>query len=110
MNDVWPPLPFAEWKATCKTLHMWTQIIGKIRLSLTPWINHSWHVTLYVSARGLSTGLIAARAGSFDMEFDFVDHLLRIRSSDGAAREIPLEAQSVSLFYAAVRSSLSDLG
>src|SRR6476659_9504785 len=75
-NEIWPALPFAQWKATAKTLHMWTQIVGKIRMQFTPWINHSWHVTLYVSARGLTTSPIYSSRLPFEMEFDFEDHQL----------------------------------
>ena len=87
--ETWPALPFAEWKETAATLHMWTQIVGKVRLALTPWINHSWHVTLYVTARGLTTSPIPHDSRGFEIEFDFVGHKLCIRCSDGAQREIP---------------------
>src|SRR5271156_6679453 len=68
----WPPLPYSAWKATCETLHLWTQIVGKIRLVLTPWLNHSWHVPLYVTARGLSTSVIPYRGENFEIQFDFI--------------------------------------
>jgi len=77
-----PELPYAAWKDTAATLQLWTQIAGKIRLAKTPWLNHSWHVTLYVSARGLTTGPIPYGARSFEIEFDFIDHVLWIRTSD----------------------------
>ena len=89
MNDdsnSWPSLPFAEWKDTASTLHMWTQIVGKIRLTLTPWTNHSWHVTLYLTSRGLTTSPIPHGTSTFEIRFDFIDHELRILKSDGAAR------------------------
>ena len=70
----WPDLPFAAWKDTCETLHLWTQVIGKVRLALTPWLNHSWHVTLLVTARGLGTPPIAANGRALTIEFDFIDH------------------------------------
>ncbi len=69
-DQLWPALPFADWKDTCVTLHMWTQIVGKVRLALTPWLNHSWHVTLYVTARGLTTSPIAHHANIFEIDFD----------------------------------------
>jgi hypothetical protein len=72
----WPELPYAAWKDTCQTLHLWTQIVGKIRLVRTPWLNHSWHVTLYVTARGLTTSPIPDGARTFQIEFDFIDHVL----------------------------------
>jgi len=80
-QDIWPALPFAEWRETSETLHMWTQIVGKIRLALTPWTNHSWHVTLYLTARGLTTSPIYFGARALEIDFDFVDHLLRIRTA-----------------------------
>jgi Family of unknown function (DUF5996) len=107
-ND-WPELPYAAWRDTCETLHLWTQIIGKIRLKRTPWLNHSWHVVLYVTARGLTTSPIPDGARTFEIEFDFIDHGLRIATSDGAVRQLPLKAQSVAHFYAAVMAALADL-
>src|SRR6266496_2378881 len=90
-NSSWPSLPFAEWKDTASTLHMWTQIVGKIRLTWTPWINHSWHVTLYLTARGLTTSPIPHPAGIFEIRFDFIDHKLRIlkRRSGASYRAAP---------------------
>src|ERR1700755_244460 len=99
MNDVWPALPFSEWKATCKTLHMWTQIVGKIRLTLTPWINHSWHVTLYLTARGLTTSPMYVGNSPFQIDFDFVDHKLLVITKNDAAHEVPLVSCSVATFY-----------
>jgi hypothetical protein len=109
MNDVWPALPFSEWKATCKTLHMWTQIVGKIRLALTPWINHSWHVTLYVTARGLTTSPIPFGPRVFEIRFDFVSHELRLLADDGRLKVIPLVPQTVAQFYAVVMAALVEL-
>jgi hypothetical protein len=108
-NDIWPALPFAEWKETAKTLHMWTQIVGKIRLALTPWTNHSWHVTLYLTSRGLTTSPIPHGAKTFEIRFDFIDHQLRILASDGEIRVIQLRPLSVAAFYREVMSGLSDL-
>ena len=105
----WPSLPFAEWKETAATLHMWTQIIGKIRLTQTPWINHSWHVTLYVTSRGLTTSPIPHEFHTFEIRFDFIDHELRILKSDGATRILKLQSQSVAKFYDAVTKALNDL-
>src|SRR5436309_5334589 len=93
--DFWPALPFHEWQATAETLHMWTQIVGKVRLTLSPWINHSWHVTLYVTSRGLTTSPIPYGSSTFEILFDFIDHQLLIDNSDGAWRTIPLKQQSV---------------
>jgi Family of unknown function (DUF5996) len=108
-EQFWPPLPFLEWQATAETLHMWTQIVGKIRLALTPWINHSWHVTLYLTARGLTTSPIPHGFHTFEIRFDFISHELRILKSDGAPRVLPLRAQSVATFYRTVMTALSEL-
>ncbi len=108
-NSSWPSLPFAEWKDTASTLHMWTQIVGKIRLTWTPWINHSWHVTLYLTARGLTTSPIPHPAGIFEIRFDFIDHQLRILKSDGAVQVIELRPKSVAAFYREVMAALSEL-
>src|SRR3954454_3842864 len=109
-NDlVWPALPFAEWKDTAATVHMWTQIVGKVRLALTPWMKHSWHVTLYLTARGLTTGPIPHGTYVFEMRFDFIDHHLRILTSSGAERRLKLQPQSVAEFYQQVMSALVDL-
>jgi uncharacterized protein DUF5996 len=109
-RDPWPELPYAAWRDSCETLHLMTQIVGKIRLARTPWLNHSWHVTLYVTARGLTTSPIPDGARSFQIDFDFIDHALRISTSDGRQRQLPLAAQSVAAFYAAVMAALADLG
>ena len=108
-DDQWPDLSFEKWRETYATLHMWTQIVGKIRLAQTPWINHSWHVTLYVTARGLTTSPIPHGGSMFEINFDFVDHHLRIDSSDGGQRAIELRPRSVADFYLAVMSALSEL-
>src|SRR5437763_3438219 len=106
---VWPELNYADWKETCTTLHMWTQIVGKIRLTLSPWTNHSWHVTLYVTARGLTTLPIPHDTDTFEIQFDFIDHNLRILKSDGGQRAIELKPQSVADFYKAVMAALDEL-
>jgi hypothetical protein len=108
-DDFWPALPFSEWQATAETLHMWTQIVGKVRLALTPWINHSWHVTLYVTSRGLTTSPIPHGLYAFEIDFDFIDHELRILKSDGAVRVLKLRPQSVAEFYKAVMNALDEL-
>src|SRR5215475_7802110 len=97
--EAWPELPYEAWKDTCDTLRLWTQIVGKVRLELTPWLNHSWHVTLYVTARGLTTSPISYPGGTFEIEFDFNGHLLRIMTSDGRERRIPLQPRNVAEFY-----------
>src|SRR5713226_9987664 len=106
----WPELPTAAWRETCETLHLWTQIIGKIRLTRAPWLNHSWHVALYVTARGLTTSPIPDGTRTFQIDFDFIDHVLRISTSDGVGRQLALAGQSVASFYAAVMADLADLG
>jgi hypothetical protein len=105
----WPELPTAAWRETYATLHLWTQIVGKIRLSRTPWLNHSWHVTLYVTARGLTTSPIPDGARSFEIEFDFIDHALRISTSSGVRRQFPLAGHSVASFYVLIIAALADL-
>ena len=106
----WPELPYAAWKDTCQTLHLWTQIVGKIRLARTPWLNHSWHVTLYVTARGLTTSPIPDGARTFQIDFDFIDHVLWLRTSDGHFRQVVLKPMTVAEFYADVLHALSELG
>src|SRR3981189_2661461 len=106
----WPELPTAAWRETYETLHLWTQIVGKIRLARTPWLNHSWHVTLYVTARGLTTSPIPDGTRTFQIDFDFIDHALRISASDGARRQFALAGQSVASFYAAIMAALKELG
>jgi len=106
----WPDLPYAAWRETCTTLHLWTQIVGKIRLVQTPWLNHSWHVALYVTPRGLTTSSVPHGERMFQIDFDFIDHVLRIESSDGSRRQVPLQPRSVADFHAAVMAALADLG
>ena len=108
--DAWPPLPLAEWQQTRDTLHMWTQIVGKIRLALSPHVNHWWEVPLYVSARGLVTSPIPYDAGVFEIQFDFVDHVLIVQTSAGATKTIPLKPQFVADFYAELLATLQALG
>jgi hypothetical protein len=108
--EPWPALPFADWRETAATLHMWTQIIGKIRLTQSPWLNHSWHVTLYVTPRGMTTGTIPHGERTFSVDFDFIAHQLRIHTCDGGDESIPLAPQDTADFYQAVMSTLDDLG
>jgi hypothetical protein len=110
MSDAWPSLPLEEWKDTCATVHMWTQIVGKIRLAQTPLVNHWWNVPLYVSARGLTTTAMPYEERFFEMEFDFIDHRLAITASDGATAAVALRPISVAQFYQETMSALEGLG
>ena len=107
--ETWPSLPLEAWSETCDTLHMWTQIVGKIRLAQGPWMNHSWHVSLYVTARGLTTSPIPYGSLTFQIDFDFIDHELTLESSDGRAAHIALEPQSVATFYAKLMDEMRKL-
>ena len=109
-HDAWPALPYAAWRDTCTTLHLWTQVVGKVRLAQTPWLNHSWHVPLYVTARGLTTSPMPHGARVFEIAFDFIDQALDITVSDGARRRLALVPQSVADFHAGVMAALSALG
>ncbi|HUF65272.1 MAG TPA: DUF5996 family protein [Gemmatimonadaceae bacterium] len=109
-EDTWPPLPLEEWRETYATLHLWTQIVGKVRLSLSPWVNHSWHVTLYPSATGLTTSLIPHLRGPFEIELDFVDHQLHIRCIDGRTGGFELVPRSVAAFHSLLLAELARLG
>jgi hypothetical protein len=108
-SDAWPALPLGAWSDTLATLHMWTQVVGKVRLVQSPWVNHSWHVTLYVTARGLSTSPIPYGTRTFEMEFDFIAHQLVIKTGEGRTQQIPLEPQSVAAFYARLMEALGAL-
>src|SRR5438876_2232422 len=109
-SDAWPALPFDQWKDTYATLHRWTQIVGKVRLARMPWVNHSWHVTLYVTARGLTTGPIPCGPKSFQIDFNFIDHQVPVRTSDGGARSVALRPRSVADFYRELMAALLELG
>ncbi|MGI9066969.1 MAG: DUF5996 family protein [Pyrinomonadaceae bacterium] len=109
-DSFWPVLKFSEWKDTLATLHMWTQVVGKVRLEQTPLVNHWWNVPLYVSACGLTTSAMPYKDRIFEIEFDFIEHNLRIECSDGAAKMLALRPQSVADFYAEVMSALRELG
>ena len=107
--EAWPQLPLESWSDTYATLHMWTQIVGKIRLAQSPWVNHSWHVTLYVTSRGLTTSPIPYHDRAFQIELDFLNHQLIIETSDGCVGGIPLEPQSVAAFYRRLMDELAKL-
>jgi len=109
-SSAWPALPYAAWKDTLETLRLWTQVVGKVRLTLTPWLNHSWHVTLYVTARGLTTGPMPAGGRDLQIDFDFIDHTLWLQTSDGQSCELALTPMAVADFYAAVMAALTALG
>src|SRR5581483_421874 len=109
MTDSWPELPYNAWRETADTLHMWTQIVGKTRLALAPMENHWWQVVLYLTPRGLTTSPIPDDARTFAVDFDFIDHALVIRTSDGATRSMALAPRTVADFYAEYRSVLRDL-
>ncbi len=109
-DEDWPALPYESWKDTYATLHMWTQIVGKVALATAPPLNHSWGVALRVTARGLSTAMLPFDGRSFSIAFDFVEHRLIVQTSDGDLRTMALEPQSVAAFYAAVMAMLRDMG
>jgi hypothetical protein len=106
----WPRLRLSDWADTKDTLHMWTQIIGKVRMAHAPAVNHWWHVTLYVSPRGLTTSTIPYRDEAFDIEFDLIDHRLHIRTSDGRHRQLALAPKPVAQFYTETMDALGELG
>lgn len=110
LSNEWPSLPFAEWRDTCATLQLWTQVIGKIRLAQAPLINHWWQVPLYVTSRGLTTSPIPYGTRTFQIDFDFLDHRLRIGTSDGATETLPLRPATVADFYGEVMQRLKSLG
>ena len=107
---IWPELTLSGWEDTRATFHLWTQIVGKVRLALEPMVNHWWQVPLYVSARGLTTSLMHADSTGLEIEFDLIDHVLEVRVSDGHRRHVPLEPQSVASFYHATMETLGALG
>lgn len=109
-SECWPAIRLADWKDTYATLHMWTQIVGKIRLELTPRVNHWWNVPLYVSSRGLSTSIMPYGERHFDMEFDFIEHKLVIRTTDPKTASVALAPRSVADFYKDVLAALRSLG
>jgi Family of unknown function (DUF5996) len=108
-DQAWPELPLEAWSDTCATLHLWMQIVGKIRLARSAWMNHCWYVTLYVTARGLTTSPIPYGARTFQIDFDFIDHQLVIQSSDGGRAGLPLEPQSVASFHQRLMEQMATL-
>lgn len=109
-TNPWPALPLAEWKDTYSTLHMWIQIVGKIRLKLTPLLNHWWNVTLYVTPRGLTTSTMSYKGRHLQIDFDFISHLLIIQTSDGSIKTIALRPRSVADFYQETMATMKSLG
>jgi Family of unknown function (DUF5996) len=109
-QGAWPELTLSRWEDTRVTFHMWTQIIGKIRMALEPMVNHWWQVSLYVSARGLTTSLMHAGVIGLEIELDLINHVLEVRSSDGGLRHVALEPRTVADFYAATMAALDELG
>jgi len=110
MTDLWPDLPYAAWSETATTLQLWIQIVGKVRLRLTPWINHGWHATLYVTARGLTTSTMPIGGELIEIEFDFVGQRLIARTTRGDEQAFALEPQTVSDFYHRVGDLLNSIG
>jgi hypothetical protein len=108
-SDTWPRLPLEAWNETYATLHLWTQIVGKVRMVQSPWVNHGWHVTLYVTARGLTTSPIPHGSRTFQIDFDFIDHQLTVRSSDGGVAGLPLRPRSVAAFYMRLMEEMDKL-
>jgi hypothetical protein len=109
-SDLWPALPYDDWKDTYETLHMWMEIVGKVALAQAPPLNHSWAIALHVTSRGLTTRPLPYGQRSFTIEFDFIDHQLLIRTADGASRTLPLAPRSVAAFYSEVMTALDGLG
>ena len=110
VSTPWPALPFADWQDTCRTLHLWTQIVGKTRLALAPMENHWWQVTLYLTARGLTTSPMPAGGRTLTVDFDFIAHRLEIRLSDGAGRNLSLRPRPVADFHAEYLAAMRGLG
>jgi hypothetical protein len=109
-SRLWPALPYAEWKDTCETLHLMTQVVGKVRLSLAPWLNHSWHATLYVTPRGLTTSSIPCGSQMLEMDFDFLEQVLEIRTSQPKLERIALQSTSIAAFKTSVLEALERCG
>ncbi len=109
-DEAWPALPLAAWRDTAATLQLWTQIVGKLRVAQTPWLNHSWHSALYVTVRGLTTSPIPHATGEFEAELDFIAHRLRLSTDRGSEATVPLQPQTVADFYTGVMTALERLG
>ncbi len=110
MSSRWPAIPYADWAETCAALHLWSQIAGKYRLAHTPWVNHSWHATLYVTPRGLTTGPVPDPAGDVTLSFDFCSHHFVADAENGTRETFPLEAMSVAEFFDRVRRTIGAVG
>src|SRR5271156_3024333 len=108
-EEAWPSLPLESWSGTCATLHLWIQVVGKIRLVQSPWVNHSWHVPLYITSSGLTTSPIPYGARTFQIDFDFIHHRLALQTSDGRSAGFPLEPQSVAAFYRRLMDEMAAL-
>ena len=109
-TEAWPALPLEAWRDTCATLHLWTQIVGKVRLAQAPWLNHGWQVALYVNARGLTTSLVPCGRRGFEIQFDFAEHVLDIQTTGGTAARLDLRPQSVAEFHGRLMAALAKLG
>jgi len=109
-SNGWAELKLSDWADTRDTIHLWTQVVGKVRLALEPMVNHWWQVALYVSARGLTTSMMHVDQRTLEIELDFVDHVVELRTSDGDRRRISMEPRSVANFYEAFMGALADLG
>jgi hypothetical protein len=110
VTATWPELTLSQWQDTLDTLHLWTQVVGKVRMALEPMINHWWQVPLYLSARGLTTSLMHTEGRGLEVEFDFLDHVLEVRLSDGQKRTVALVPRSVASFYGDTMTALDELG
>jgi len=108
--ETWPALPFDEWRETLATLHMWTQVVGKVRLAQAPHLNHWWQVPLYVTSRGLTTSPVPYDRSTFQVDFDFIDHRLRVETYEGGSRELVLAPRTVADFYGEFRARMKELG
>jgi hypothetical protein len=109
-GEQWPELRYEAWRETCSALHLWSQIAGKYRLAHTPWVNHSWHATLYVTPRGLTTGTVPDHGRFITLDFDFCDHQLVARADQGAVETFPLESMSVADFFARTKGAIAAVG
>ena len=109
-EERWPALPYERWKDTVATLHMWLQIVGKVRVALVPWVNHQWHVTLHLTSRGLTSRPMPCDGGTFQIDFDLVEHELLVMKSDGRRGRVALEPRSVADFYHALMTELAGMG
>src|SRR6478752_2705310 len=109
-TQAWPELPYPAWRDNYSTLQLWTQIVGKVRLALTPWLNHSWHIPLYVTARGLGSSAIPCGDRILQIDFDLIADRVVFAASDGGVKTVPLAAGSIADFHAAVVEALRDLG